>query len=133
MGEALELNPSTDSSLNIGYTRTCDCTLSHLNCMDAKEWIKCQIGVWQFFYEKRDIRNKDIHPATFPISLSRRVIELFTHKGELVLDPFVGSGTTLVAAQDVKETQLALTYSKSMLTYVKKGYHKDNCLKAVHN
>lgn len=102
MGEALELNPSTDSSLNIGYTRTCDCPLSHLNCMDAKEWIKCQIGVWQFFYEKRDIRNKDIHPATFPISLSRRVIELFTHKGELVLDPFVGSGTTLVAAQDVE-------------------------------
>jgi len=56
--------------------------------------------VWQFTYEKRDIRDKNVHPATFPISLSRKVIELFTHQGELVLDPFVGSGTTLVAAQD---------------------------------
>ena len=80
--------------------RTCECPPSHLNCMTAKEWIKCQLGVWQFNYSGRDIRNKRVHPATFPISLATRVIELFTHKGELVLDPFVGSGTTLVAAQD---------------------------------
>ena len=68
--------------------------------MTAKEWIKSQLGVWQFNYERRDVRDKKTHPATFPISLARRVIELFTHEGELVLDPFVGSGTTLVAAQD---------------------------------
>lgn len=68
--------------------------------MAAKEWLKSQLGVWQFNYEARDIRKKDIHPATFPISLARKVIELFTHEGELVLDPFVGSGTTLVAAGD---------------------------------
>lgn len=69
--------------------------------MTAKEWIKSQLGVWQFTYEKRDIRNKELHPATFPISLSKKVIELFSHKGELILDPFVGSGTTLIAAQDL--------------------------------
>jgi len=68
--------------------------------MTAKEWLKSQLGVWQFLYEGRDIRDKSVHPATFPISLATKVIELFTHKGELVLDPFVGSGTTLVAAQD---------------------------------
>jgi len=69
--------------------------------MTAKEWLKSQLGVWQFFYEKRDIRDKKIHPATFPISLAKKVIELFTHAGELVLDPFVGSGTTVVAASDL--------------------------------
>ena len=69
--------------------------------MTAKEWIKAQIGVWQFTYEKRDIRDKKLHPATFPISLAKKVISLFTHEGELVLDPFAGSGTTLVAAQDL--------------------------------
>lgn len=86
--------------LKINYIRTCNCPATHLNCMTPKEWLKAQLGVWQFFYEKRDIRDKKIHPATFPISLSRKVIELFTHRGELVLDPFVGSGTTLVAARD---------------------------------
>ena len=68
--------------------------------MTAKEWIKAQLGVWRFSYEGRDIRDKNRHPATFPISLSRRIIDLFTHEGELVLDPFVGSGTSLVAAND---------------------------------
>jgi len=86
--------------LDIGYTRTCDCQENHINCLPAKEWLKCQLGVWQFTYEGRDIRNKKLHPATFPIGLARKVINLFTHKGELVLDPFVGSGTTLIAAQD---------------------------------
>lgn len=62
--------------------------------------MKSQVGVWQFNYEGRDVRNKRAHPATYPISLARKAIELFTHRGELVLDPFVGSGTTLVAAQD---------------------------------
>ena len=80
--------------------RLCNCPPNHLNCLTAKEWMKSQIGVWQFTYEGRDIRDKELHPATFPISMARRVIELFTHRGELVLDPFVGSGTTLVAAND---------------------------------
>lgn len=87
--------------LQINSSRSCDCQPAHINCMTAKEWLKSQIGVWQFYYEKRDIRDKEIHPATFPISLANRVIELFTHTGELVLDPFVGSGTTLVAASDL--------------------------------
>jgi len=95
-----ETATTIDKKINIEYQRLCDCKPTNINCMTAKEWIRAQLGVWQFTYEKRDIRNKEIHPATFPISLCRKVIELFTHRGELVLDPFVGSGTTLVAAQD---------------------------------
>ncbi|PJH76184.1 MAG: DNA methyltransferase [Anaerolineae bacterium CG_4_9_14_0_8_um_filter_58_9] len=85
----------------IGSTRTCSCEPNHINCLTAKEWLKSQLGVWQFFYEGRDLRDKNLHPATFPIALAKKVISLFTHEGELVLDPFVGSGTTLVAAQDL--------------------------------
>jgi len=87
--------------LEINYVRTCGHPPNYLNCMEPKEWLKCQLGVWRFSYENRDIRDKKIHPATFPIALAARVIALFTHQGELVLDPFVGSGTTLVAAQDL--------------------------------
>jgi site-specific DNA-methyltransferase (adenine-specific) len=38
------------------------------------------------------------HPAPFPVELPRRLIELFTYRGDLVLDPYMGSGTTAVAA-----------------------------------
>ena len=88
--------------LDIDYKKTCQCSDSHINCLTAKEWLKSQLGVWQFYYESRDIRDKTVHPATFPISLTNKIINLFTHEGELVLDPFVGSGTTLIAARDNK-------------------------------
>lgn len=86
--------------LDIDFEPTCNCPPSHISCISPKEWIKAQLGVWRFNYEGRDVRDKKVHPATFPIALARRVIELLTHQGELVLDPFVGSGTTLVAAMD---------------------------------
>ncbi len=89
------------TTLDIGHTRTCNCGPTHINCMTPREWLKSQLGVWQFTYERRDIRDKQVHPATFPISLSKKVIQVFSHEGELVLDPFVGSGTTLIAANDV--------------------------------
>jgi len=86
--------------INIGTKKICNCPDNYLNCMTPKEWMKSQLGIWQFSYEGRDVRDKSIHPATYPIALARKCIELFTHKGELVVDPFVGSGTTLVAARD---------------------------------
>lgn len=92
---------ATSKKLDVHTQRICDCPPTHLNCLTPKEWIKCQMGVWQFNYEGRDIRDKTKHPATFPIALARRCIELFSHQGELILDPFIGSGTTLVAARDV--------------------------------
>lgn len=80
--------------------------------MKPKEWLKSQLGVWRFSYESRDVRKKDIHPATFPISLAKKVLELFTHEGELVLDPFVGSGTTLVAARDLNRNAVGFDLNR---------------------
>lgn len=110
-----ESHPMYRSKIGIGYTRTCSCPPNHLNCLSAKEWIKCQLGVWQFAYEGRDIRDKNVHPATFPISLCKRVISLFTHEGELVLDPFVGSGTTLVAARDLNRNAIGFDLQESYI------------------
>jgi len=80
--------------------------------MTAKEWIQSQVAIWEFFYEKRDIRDKNIHPAVFPIALPAKCIQLFTHKGELVLDPFVGIGTTLLAAQDLERNAVGFDLKK---------------------
>lgn len=109
-----------ENKLDVGYERTCNCPPNHINCLQAKEWLKSQIGVWQFNYEKRDIRDKEMHPATFPISLSKKIIELFTHKGELVLDPFVGSGTTLLAAQDLDRNAIGFDLQEKYAKLSKK-------------
>jgi len=89
-----------ETLLRINNEKTCPCSNNHLNCLDAKSWIKSQLGVWQVYYEGRDIRDKNVHPAVMPLDLAKRAIELFTHRGELVLDPFAGIGTTLLAAKD---------------------------------
>lgn len=108
----------SNKKMNINYKRTCDCSPTHINCIQPKDWLKSQIGVWQFYYETRDIRDKNLHPATFPISLSKKIIELFTHEGELVLDPFVGSGTTLVAAQDLNRNAVGFDFQQKYVDFI---------------
>jgi len=112
--------------ININHKKTCSCNKNYLNCMSPKEWLKSQIGVWRFYYEARDIRDKNIHPATFPISLSRKIIELFTHEGELVLDPFVGSGTTLVAARDTNRNAIGFDLQTKYIDLCKQRLKEHN-------
>lgn len=57
-----------------------------------REWGYRQI------WEIPSVRSNDVHPAMFPMELAQRVIRLYTDKGDLVLDPFLGSGTTALAA-----------------------------------
>lgn len=102
-------------SIPIDHARICDCKPNHINCLTAKEWLKSQIGVWQFTYQSKDLRDKNLHPATFPISLSKKIIELFSHEGELVIDPFVGSGTTLVAAQDLNRNAVGFDLNEDYI------------------
>jgi site-specific DNA-methyltransferase (adenine-specific) len=59
-------------------------------------------GVWQI----PSVRANDDHEAKFPLELPRRLIHLLTDPGELVLDPFAGSGTTLVAAVELARSFL---------------------------
>jgi len=110
-----EENPLYRSNISINYNKTCNCNPKHLNCLTAKEWLKSQLGVWQFYYEGRDIRDKTLHPATFPISLATKIIELFSHEGELVVDPFVGSGTTLLSAQDLNRNAIGFDLHPSYI------------------
>lgn len=69
------------------------------------------IGVWEFSVDPRDVRDKAVHPATFPIDLAKRVVSLFSHVGEVVLDPFVGSGTTLVACKELSRHGIGIDLS----------------------
>jgi len=109
-----------NKKLSIPFKKTCDCSPNHINCLSAKQWMKSQVALWEFSYEKRDIRDKNIHPAVFPIALPSKCIELFTHKGELVLDPFAGIGTTLIAARDLGRNAVGLDLNKNYIDFINK-------------
>jgi len=63
--------------------------------LSPEEWVEWgSRAVWKM----ASVRSNDIHTAMFPLPLAKRVIRLFSAPGDLVIDPFLGSGTTAVAA-----------------------------------
>jgi len=114
------VNKNSIKKLDINYKKTCTCANNHINCLTAKEWLRNQVAVWEFYYEKRDIRDKNVHPASFPIALPGKCIEQFTHRGELVLDPFSGIGSTLLAARDLGRNAIGFDLNKKYIEVTKK-------------
>jgi len=62
--------------------------------ISKKEYISWTFSPWMFRGENR----RDHHPVPFPLELPRRCIKLFSFPGDVIYDPFSGSGTTVVAA-----------------------------------
>ena len=60
------------------------------------EFMAATLSVWEIAPESA---KRVGHPAPFPVALAGRVIALYSYVGDVVLDPFCGSGTTCVAAQ----------------------------------
>jgi site-specific DNA-methyltransferase (adenine-specific) len=61
----------------------------------ADEFMDATLDLWELSPESA---TRVGHPAPFPVELPQRLIDLYTYEGDVVLDPFMGSGTTAVAA-----------------------------------
>jgi site-specific DNA-methyltransferase (adenine-specific) len=72
-----------------------DEALPHLDTITNDEYLQATLDVWEMPPERATLVD---HPAPFPVELPQRLIELYTFEGDLVLDPFLGSGSTAVAA-----------------------------------
>lgn len=68
------------------------------------EFLDFTKSVWTFPAERAKAVG---HPAPFPVELPRRLIELYTFTGDVVLDPFCGSGSTCIAALQAKRHYVA--------------------------
>jgi modification methylase len=66
------------------------------NTISRDEFLEYNKSVWNFAAESA---RKIGHPAPFPVELPRRLIQLYTFENEIVLDPFMGSGQTAIAAR----------------------------------
>ena len=69
--------------------------LPHESTISKDEFLEATTDLWEMPPESATRVN---HPAPFPVELPERLIHLYTYKGDVVLDPFMGSGSTAVAA-----------------------------------
>lgn len=69
--------------------------LPHASTLTGDEFLDATLDVWEIPPESA---SRVDHPAPFPVTLPQRLIELYTYADDLVVDPFLGSGTTAVAA-----------------------------------
>ncbi len=78
------------------------------------EWKEYFSGHWHFGGERQDK-----HLAVFPEELPKRLIKMFTFVGETVLDPFLGSGTTSLAAKNLGRHSLGYEINRDSLPIIK--------------
>jgi site-specific DNA-methyltransferase (adenine-specific) len=69
--------------------------LGHGSTITRDEFMEATLDLWELAPERA---TRVGHPAPFPVELPQRFIELYTYAGDVVLDPFMGSGSTAVAA-----------------------------------
>lgn len=86
--------------------------------------------VFNWFEWKRDNQKQypKIHPTQKPVSLLKRLIEIFTDEDDVVIDPVAGSGTTLRAAAELNRNSYGFEISKEFYRRAKDEMLKDICV-----
>ncbi|MCX7880855.1 MAG: DNA methyltransferase [Ignavibacteria bacterium] len=93
-----------------------------------EEWNQYFNGHWNFPGVKQDK-----HLAMFPEELPKRLIKMFTFLGETVLDPFLGSGTTSLAAKKLARNSVGYEINEAFLPIIKEklGFNADSFFQEV--
>jgi len=88
-----------------------------LNELDGRVWTRYSISIWDVV--KTPQENRIHHPAMFPVELCKRLIQIYTHKGDTVLDPFMGSGSTVVAAKELDRKGIGIDINPEFVKLAK--------------
>ncbi len=84
--------------------------------LSREEWNEYFYGHWNFSGARQDR-----HLATFPEELPRRLIKMFAFVGDTVLDPFLGSGTTCIAALELGRSSVGYEINEQYAEVAKRG------------
>ena len=94
--------------------------------IDHDDFINWTKSIWTF----SAVNAKKIgHPAPFPIELPHRLINLYSYEGDVVLDPFCGSGTTCIAAIQNNRNYIGYDIKKEYIDLAKKRISNQKSIK----
>lgn len=95
---------------------------SKINDITAEEFKNWTKGVWEFSGESK---KRIGHPAPFPKELPFRCIKLFSYQNDTVLDPFAGSGTTLLVAENLNRKSIGIELDENYCELAKNRIIKE--------
>jgi hypothetical protein len=82
----------------------------------SKDWKRLSSRVWSIpILDYRSLRDWNPHPTQKPVKLVRYLLDQYTNEGDLVLDPFVGSGTTAVACKQMRRHFIAVEHDPAFV------------------
>jgi len=83
--------------------------------ISSDEFLEYTKSVWRIRPETTLPGFARKHPAPFPLEIPRRLLKLYSYPGDVVFDPFCGSGTTLVAAKDLGRSAVGCDISEAFV------------------
>lgn len=92
--------------------------------LSQNEWNEYFRGHWNFSGARQDV-----HIAVFPEELPKRLIKMFSFVDDIVLDPFVGSGTTSLAAKNLERNSVGYEINPEFLPIIKQKVEGGNSFK----
>jgi site-specific DNA-methyltransferase (adenine-specific) len=90
---------------------------SKVSDVTRDEFMEWTNGLWTFNGESK---KKIGHPAPYPVELPRRCVKLFSYMDDVVLDPFCGSGTTIIAAVNNNRKGIGIDVDKKYCELARK-------------
>ena len=93
-----------------------------ISTIEKDEFMESTLSIWNINPEKA---KKIGHPAPFPIELPKRFINLYSFKDDLVLDPFIGSGTTAVASKILQRNYVGYEINKDYIEIADKRLREE--------
>ena len=94
-----------------------------INTIEKQEFIDLTKSIWRF---PTASAKRIGHPAPFPIELPRRSIEFYTYAGDVVLDPFIGAGSTALAAQNTGRFYVGFDISQDYIDLANNRIHENH-------
>ena len=106
----------------LGDSKKPDKYLKEQSKITKEEWKQYFSGHWNFGGAKQDG-----HIAMFPEELPKRLIKMFSFVGDTVLDPFLGSGTTSIAAKKLNRNSVGYEINPEFIPFIKRKLNIEQC------